>query len=755
MSRTIGVFVAQLEDAYQTGVWEGIVAQAEIRGLAITCFVGPRDPAQGGRPAEGSVAFQIASPPAFGGLIRLSNTIGIFPEAPGLAGLPQVSLGWKLPGLPSVTVDGAPGLAHLVRHLVEVHGRRRFAVVTGPAGHGESEDRESVIRRTLASLGIVLDESLVVRGTFYNASGAAAVRDLLGAGKSFDVLMALNDRMALGAYEALAEAGLRVPEDVAVTGFDNIEQCNHVVPTLTTVDQPLKTMGALAVDMVADLMEGRVPGDRVLSCEPVLRWSCGCPPRAADILPPVPGRRWDPEAFRTLTELLAAGDETAFLKTLSAVLEPPGGPAADGWSLVSEVEAAAFPGETVRHPLAEVGRRLASEARVRTLAARLHGLGDRSMALRNLAARIAGSFGRDSLLATLQEGWETVGIRRGFLVLFDPAPAGTPVPPVSRVAVPPDGTPFPTRDLLPPRWGRPWDTGRWVVEPLVYQEEPLGYLLLEETARDLSVYAALRDQVASTLKGTLLMEALRDHERSLEEEVLRRTRALTLTNEELRTEVGRRRTLERQVQEISDRTMRRIGQDLHDDLCQHLAGVAMMATVVRRGLPEAAADAGPALDRIGALLQDSVLRARHIAQGLYPPGLEERGLADALEELVVGLRDTSAAALVFETEGDCRGSSPDRRLQMFRIVQEAVTNAIRHSGTDVVRIGLVRDADGGLTATVTDFGSGLAARSSRKGLGLSIMRYRADAAGLELKLETLAPGLRVVCRWPPEEESHG
>jgi signal transduction histidine kinase len=92
---------------------------------------------------------------------------------------------------------------------------------------------------------------------------------------------------------------------------------------------------------------------------------------------------------------------------------------------------------------------------------------------------------------------------------------------------------------------------------------------------------------------------------------------------------------------------------------------------------------------------------------------------------------------------------------MFRIVQEAVTNAIRHSGTDVVRIGLVRDADGGLTATVTDFGSGLAARSSRKGLGLSIMRYRADAAGLELKLETLAPGLRVVCRWPPEEESHG
>ena len=107
---------------------------------------------------------------------------------------------------------------------------------------------------------------------------------------------------------------------------------------------------------------------------------------------------------------------------------------------------------------------------------------------------------------------------------------------------------------------------------------------------------------------------------------------------------------------------------------------------------------------------------------------------------------------MFETEGDCRGEPPDRRLQMFRIVQESLANALKHSGTDVVRVRLARDGDGGMTASVTDFGQGLGPHPSGRGLGLGIMRHRADAAGLELRFESMDPGLKVVCRWPPEED---
>lgn len=742
------MFVAQLEDAYQTGVWQGIVDQAQARGAAVTCFVGPGDGSPEGPGPQGSVAFQIASPQAFDGLIVLSNTIGTLPN-PGKASLPQVSLGWKLPRVPSVAVDGTQALWTLVRHLVRDHGRRSFALITGPEGHGESRDREAAIRRALEVEGLGIDDELVFRGTFYNASGVEGVRHLLAAHRPFDVIMALNDRMAIGALEALKDAGLRVPEQVSVTGFDNIDQGRHVTPTLTTVDQPLRTMGSLAVDMILDVLDGRHPPDRVLSCEAVLRWSCGCPPRGREFVSTKPEAPWDEETVARLSRTLGRNDEPEFLVGLARALETHAGGQGDGIGLVDALEARAFPGSGDPHPLADAGRRLASEVRVRAQASRLHGAVDRFAAVRGLSARIAGAFGREALFQRLQEGWQAIGIRRGLLVLFE-SPTGPGLPPFSRVALPDASHPFPTRDLLPSAWGRPWTQGRWVLEPLVYQAEPLGYLLLEATAEDLGVYGALRDQVASTLKGTLLMEALRDHERSLEAEVDRRTRDLTLANEELLQEVRRRRDLEHQVQEISDQTMRRIGQDLHDDLCQHLAGVAMLATVVRRNLPEAAADAGPSLDRIGALLQDSIIRARQIARGLYPPGLEERGLADAIEELVVTARATSSALIFFETEGDCRGGSPDRRLQMFRIVQEALANALKHSGSDVVRVQLSRKS-GSITASVTDFGPGLTSEAPNEGLGLGIMKHRAEAAGLELGFEPLEPGLRVVCRWPEEE----
>lgn len=733
----LGVFLAQLEDGYQTAIWKGIESRARALGWGVTCFIGP-----------GPVAFGIAAPPALDALIILATTIDELP--PNAALLPRVSLGQKLPGVPSVTTDGNPGMGELIRHLVRDHRRTQFALITGPEGHFESVAREAAVRANLAAEGLDLDPRLVVRGTFFEDSGREGTRRLLTTGLAFDALVSLNDRMAFGALQALAEGGRRVPQDVSVTGFDDIEQCRHVFPPLTTIDQPLETMGALAVDMAAEILAGEVPEDRVLPCLPVRRWSCGCPPRPEDFF----GRRQSVSSAvgRNLVGLLARGEGPAFLVGLDHLLGDVRWGAAEALAFVDDLEAEAFPGRPGPDPLAEAGRRLAAEGAARFQAARHHAAVDRFAAVRNLSARIAGAFGRDTLLQRLQEGWESVGVRRGFLVLFTD-PAGSRE--TGRVVLPEDHNPFPTKDILPARWGRPWTRGPWILEPLVYQEEPLGYLLLEGSADEPSVYSALRDQVASSLKGTILMETLKDHERSLGDQVADRTRELTRTNAELVEEVRLRRDLERQVQEISDRTMRRIGQDLHDDLCQHLAGVAMLATVVRRSLPEAAADAASSLDRIGALLEDSIIRARQIARGLYPPGLEERGLADAVEELVATARLTTTAVLLYETEGDCRGGSPDRRLQMFRIVQESLANALKHSGTDVVRVRLVREADGSLTASVTDFGPGLPPAPGGGGLGLGIMRYRAESAGLELRFEAQDPGLKVWCRWPPEEDSHG
>ncbi len=259
------------------------------------------------------------------------------------------------------------------------------------------------------------------------------------------------------------------------------------------------------------------------------------------------------------------------------------------------------------------------------------------------------------------------------------------------------------------------------------------------------MYDTLREQVASALKGAILLDQVLTHERRLQVAVARRTAELTSANAELTREVERRMRLEREVSEISNRTMQRIGQDLHDDLCQHLAGIAMLASVLRGTLTDTAPAAVASVEQIGTLLSDSITRAKQIARGLYPAGLEENGLVATLEELVDAARRNYAAAIEFRAAPDFRLPGTDRALQVYRIVQEALSNALKHSGSERIEVKLYReeaqppavrrpgrDAEerrSVLVAEVNDDGEGIPATVDGNGMGLRIMRYRAETAG--------------------------
>jgi signal transduction histidine kinase len=206
--------------------------------------------------------------------------------------------------------------------------------------------------------------------------------------------------------------------------------------------------------------------------------------------------------------------------------------------------------------------------------------------------------------------------------------------------------------------------------------------------------------------------------------------------------------LEKEVLEISNRTMQRIGQDLHDDLCQHLAGIAMYASVLRGDLSLCDPAAVSSIEQIGNLLADSIARAKQIARGLYPAGLEEHGLAAAVEELVEAARRSHTASIDLRVSPEFRLTDTDRALQVYRILQEALSNALKHSGSDRVEVRLGSE-DGRprcLIAEVTDYGNGLPQRLTGDGMGLRIMRYRAATAAAELLIERLSPGTRVSCR---------
>lgn len=174
-----------------------------------------------------------------------------------------------------VDVDNVVGARMAVEHLLRL-GHERVATITGPLNMCAGQDRLEGYRQALAARGIPVDEDLIAEGDFTEQGGQAAMRRLLPHRPT--AVFAASDMMAVGAIKVLREAGLRVPEDVAVVGFDDIPLASMVEPPLTTVRQPIEQLGSMAVELLVSLMEN--PGEEtvhrvVLPTELVIRASCG------------------------------------------------------------------------------------------------------------------------------------------------------------------------------------------------------------------------------------------------------------------------------------------------------------------------------------------------------------------------------------------------------------------------------------------------------------------------------------------------
>jgi LacI family transcriptional regulator len=172
------------------------------------------------------------------------------------AGVPVVTTAYHVPGEPLtvVDVDNVDGAAQATRCLVK-SGHRRVAMITGPAGWKSVNDRITGYTSVLEDVGIPYDPELVAEGDWSFGSGHRAMVDLLDRLTAFTALFAQNDRMAIGAIRALREAGRRVPEDVAVIGYDDMPVSEFCDPPLTTVRQPAGEVGEVAVRLLISAIE--------------------------------------------------------------------------------------------------------------------------------------------------------------------------------------------------------------------------------------------------------------------------------------------------------------------------------------------------------------------------------------------------------------------------------------------------------------------------------------------------------------------
>ena len=304
--RRVALLLDAIEDDYQEGIVRGAASAAQHAHIELVCLAGGvvGDAGKDERCLR-NYLYELIDPASFDAVLVLGGSLGSQIGVPAFSrwmrrfgALPAVSLGVELDGCHSIVVDGVPGMKDTLRHLIQVHNHRRIAFVRGPVTSFEAEERYDAYRQVLAESGITEDPRLVLQGSWLRESGAAAVRELFDErGMKVDAVSAIacaNDYMALGVMDALRDRGVAVPGDVAVTGFDDVDVGKCAVPPLTTVQQPTEALGREGIRRLIALMDGiEEPRLTRLPTTIVGRRSCGC--SKAEVLiqhrsPAKPGR---------------------------------------------------------------------------------------------------------------------------------------------------------------------------------------------------------------------------------------------------------------------------------------------------------------------------------------------------------------------------------------------------------------------------------------------------------------------------------
>ena len=219
------------------------------------------------------------------GLLLINSTPSESPRIPAVTICTDRCPIWST----RICVDNGFGIRKAINHLVSL-GHREMAFIKGPEGSGDTQERWNAVVATCKTLGLRVDPCLTVQlkrleppGTSHADEGRIAARALLRGNRPFTALVAFNDLSALGAMTALREAGYKVPEDVSIMGFDDIEFASIAYPPLTTIRQPLQEMGAMAAELLIRKLTNDDSVENIRVRPELICRSSTCPPSSASL----------------------------------------------------------------------------------------------------------------------------------------------------------------------------------------------------------------------------------------------------------------------------------------------------------------------------------------------------------------------------------------------------------------------------------------------------------------------------------------
>jgi diguanylate cyclase (GGDEF)-like protein/PAS domain S-box-containing protein len=604
---TIGLILDNLFNDYELYIWRKIVTTAEIKDVNLVCFPGGSLNSPLAFHSQRNIIYSLVSKENIDGLIGISSSIGNYSNVNELrdfykryASIPFVSIGVPFDDLPSIVVDNARGLNDLISHLIETHGFSKIAFIQGPHNSRDADMRLDVYAKTLERHGIPFEQGLVVPGDFSRSLGAEAVSILIDERKApFEAIVAANDYSAIGAIQELKKRGIRVPEDIAVTGFDDIAEGRCILPSLSTVHQPYDEIGQTAVDTICMILDNEKADPlTVFSTIPVIRESCGCElfAKIEDLVPKsrstrIKGRsnRNDkngiisiisddiksrlaglldkPEIDRIASELydafmkdMQSDSGKHFLLAIESIVVALGNiidtihPWFESISDVCRVISDSFKKK------ADIGK---AETIWKQSCVFLGLLGEKmqmfrivksdeqSRALLQINSKLLASFDENSLKKTLEEELATLGIKSCFISLYDSISnsmeyshlyfvinkTGTIVYDAAR-------TDFLSREIIPGGIKKTASRYTGITLPLYFEAEHLGFVLFEFGPQAGTVYEMLSNIISNALKGARLSDQVRRHADNLEITVNERTHNLNTALDTLKNEIEIRHKVE-------------------------------------------------------------------------------------------------------------------------------------------------------------------------------------------------------------------
>ena len=281
----IALIIEEIDQSYQSSIVNGISASAAEFGLNISAFISFSGSVSNPRHDAGEFnIFNLPDFHDFDGAILLTNTIGFKPLVTSIldrireAGIPAVSLDNNIEGFYHIGIDNKTAMREITEHMITVHKMRTFNYISGPKENPESADRLAAFLEVLKEHNIEIEEERIYYGDFRAHSGKRGVDRFLNSKLPMpQAIICANDVMAVSAINRLAAEGLTVPDDIAVTGFDNTYSNNNYQVELTSVDRPLAISGRLACKTLYNHFNKIAqPKSNILNMSTRFTESCGC-----------------------------------------------------------------------------------------------------------------------------------------------------------------------------------------------------------------------------------------------------------------------------------------------------------------------------------------------------------------------------------------------------------------------------------------------------------------------------------------------